>query len=121
MSSLLLWGGSSAQQFLGPPYDRNWQPFENSVLEQLEQTGAVPNALSLLHNLLAALMSSSYPTAVAKNISQQCLLDSQEYVHSLYVNTSLWALQSKSSSTKKSLLLYDIMIHTVELIELNQM
>ena len=46
-----------------------------------------------IHNLIVAIKSSSFPTAVAQNISQQCTNDSLLYVHSLY--TSLWALQSK--------------------------
>ena len=46
-----------------------------------------------IHNLIVAIKSSSFPTAVAQNISEQCTNDSLLYVHSLY--TSLWALQSK--------------------------
>ena len=48
-----------------------------------------------LHDLVVAIKSSSFPTAVAQNISQQCTDDSLLYVHSLY--TSLWALQSTSN------------------------
>ena len=51
-------------------------------------------AIDVIHQLLKALKSSSFPTAVAKNISQQCIDDSVHYVHSYY-NLSLWALESK--------------------------
>ena len=47
----------------------------------------------LLHNLVEKLISSSYPTAVANNISQQCQNDSIEYVHNLYQRS--WAMRSK--------------------------
>lgn len=93
--SLLLGKSQQSQNFMIHPYDRSWQPFENAVVEQLVQTGAIHDAITELHNVLVALKSSAFPTAVAKNISQQCLEDSQKYVHSLYVNTSLWAIQSK--------------------------
>ena len=95
VSSFLLWGGSRSQ-LINPSLDfRNFEMFKTTVAEQLEDNGAVYDALAQLHNILAALKSSAFPTAVAKNISQKCLEDSQEYVHSLYRNTSLWALQSK--------------------------
>jgi hypothetical protein len=51
-------------------------------------------AIDVIHQLLKALKSSSFPTAVAQNISQECIDDSVLYVHSYY-NLSLWALQSK--------------------------
>ncbi len=44
------------------------------------------------HDLLAGLLSSSYPTAVG-NVSQQCQIDSIHYVHNLYRRR--WAMQSK--------------------------
>lgn len=47
----------------------------------------------LLHDLVVRLASSSYPTAVASNISQQCQIDSLHYVHNLYRRS--WAMQSK--------------------------
>lgn len=46
-----------------------------------------------LHKLVERLISTSYPTAVASNISRQCQNDSIEYVHNLYQRT--WAMQSK--------------------------
>ena len=54
--------------------------------------------LQNIHDFLKLLKSSSFPTAVAKNISQQCTDDSVHYVHSYY-NLSLWALQSKWSQS----------------------
>ena len=46
-----------------------------------------------LHQLVERLISTSYPTAGASNISRQCQNDSIEYVHNLYQRT--WAMQSK--------------------------
>lgn len=72
-----------------------FEKLRKSITQQLEDTGAIVDFPSVLHNVFAALKSSSFPTAVATNISEKCLKDSQLYVHSLYVNSSLWALQSK--------------------------
>lgn len=51
------------------------------------------------HDLLAGLLSSSYPTAVG-NVSQQCQIDSIHYVHNLYRST--WAMQSKFKITEST-------------------
>lgn len=99
LSFLLLWTESQSQFFINsipPVIDQKWDAFTTTVAEQLKETGERFNARDLLHNILVALKSSHFPTAVASNISQQCIEDSQYYVHSLYVNQSLWALQSKS-------------------------
>ena len=76
--------------------DLQWTRIVTEVRNQLEEKGVVSNAIGqALHNLLAALKSTNFPTAVGTNVSQQCKEDSQLYVHSLYGNLSLWALQSK--------------------------
>lgn len=100
VSSLLLWVGGRSQQLLMNPIslmdeDQSWETLRKTIDEQLEESGSAFDFMALLHNVFAALKSSSFPTAVANNISQQCLEDSQLYVHSLYTNRSLWALQSK--------------------------
>jgi hypothetical protein len=98
---LLLWVGGQSQQFLNPALiispesERSFEKWRNVISQQLQKTGATFDLTSTLHNIFAALKSSSFPTAVAKNISQQCLQDSQFYVHNLYANQSLWSLQSK--------------------------
>lgn len=76
------------------PSLEKWRDIINEQLQQ--ETGTVFDLTSLIHNIFASLKSSSFPTAVAHNISQQCLEDSQLYVHNLYRNQSLWSLQSKS-------------------------
>jgi hypothetical protein len=98
---LLLWIGGQSQQFINPALiispesERSFEKWRNVISQQLQKTGATFDLTSTLHNIFAALKSSSFPTAVAKNISQQCLQDSQFYVHNLYANQSLWSLQSK--------------------------
>jgi hypothetical protein len=98
---LLLWVGGQSQQFINPALiispesERSFDKWRNVINQQLQETGATFDLTSTLHNIFAALKSSSFPTAVAKNISQQCLQDSQFYVHNLYANQSLWSLQSK--------------------------
>jgi hypothetical protein len=98
---LLLWVGGQSQQFINPALiispesERSFEKWRNVINQQLQETGATFDLTSTLHNIFAALKSSSFPTAVAKNISQQCLQDSQFYVHNLYANQSLWSLQSK--------------------------
>lgn len=74
------------------------ESFKNTILKKLKNTEAINDYDTLLHEVFVTLKSSSFPTAVATNISEKCLEDSQFYVHSLYVNRSLWALQSKSTS-----------------------
>jgi hypothetical protein len=98
---LLLWIGGHSQQFLNPALiispesERSFEKWRNVINQQLQETGATFDLTSTLHTVFAALKSSSFPTAVAKNISQKCSQDSQFYVHNLYANQSLWSLQSK--------------------------
>ncbi|XP_046461507.1 nose resistant to fluoxetine protein 6-like [Daphnia pulex] len=103
---LLLWVGGQSQQFINPALiispesERSFEKWRNIISQQLQESGSTFDLTSTLHNVFAALKSSSFPTAVAKNISQQCLQDSQYYVHNLYANQSLWALQMQESSAK---------------------
>ena len=105
ISFLLIWVGSSQTQqfpnlgFIMPPamIEPSLEKWRDIINEQLQQeTGTAFDLTSLIHNIFASLKSSSFPTAVAHNISQQCLEDSQLYVHNLYRNQSLWSLESKS-------------------------
>lgn len=96
---LLLWRGSNSQ-LINPDLakllnDSSWSDVGNLIQKQLRETELRADIGSLFHGLFAALKSSSFPTAVATNISQQCNDDSQAYVHDLYLNQSLWALRSK--------------------------
>lgn len=59
------------------------------------QDDAKLNIRGWFHNLLVQLVSTSFPTAVASNISQQCQNDSIQYVHNLYRVNGSWARQSK--------------------------
>jgi hypothetical protein len=102
-SCLLLWAGGRSQQLINlGPLDslgadhQIWKIISKTIAEKLEETEVRYDAMSVIANVFSALKSSSFPTAVAKNISQQCLEDSQFYVRNLYANQSLWALQSKS-------------------------
>lgn len=52
---------------------------------------------SFWKKLFQVLEAHSFPTAVATNISQKCMEDSQIYLKSQA--THLWAMQSKSSSS----------------------
>ncbi len=102
VSFLLLISGRQSHQFLdqgsiiSPDSERqtseNWW---NVINEQLEENGKRFHLISLIKRIFIALESSSFPTAVAKNINQKCKEDSQLYVRSLYSNRTLWALQSK--------------------------
>jgi hypothetical protein len=98
---LLLWVGGQSQRFINPELiispesERSLEKWRSIINEQIQETEAASDLASLLHNVFAALKSSSFPTAVAQNISQQCLQDSQLFVHNLYTNQSLWSLQSK--------------------------
>ncbi len=111
---LLLWVGGQSQQFINPALiispesERSFEKWRNVINQQLQETGATFDLTSTLHNVFAALKSSSFPTAVAKNISQQCLQDSQIYVHNLYANQSLWSLQSKLKLNLRHYILYGI-------------
>lgn len=106
-SCLILWAGKGQSQqlinlspvdSLGAHHHHSiWQILSQTIAEKLDdQSGVRYDALSAVQAIFSALKSSAFPTAVAKNISQQCLEDSQLYVRNLYVNRSLWALQSKS-------------------------
>ncbi len=67
---------------------------ENVELEEDENSQMKMNLMQTsLHNFVEKLISSSYPTAMASNISPQCKNDSIEYVHNLYRRA--WAMQSK--------------------------
>jgi hypothetical protein len=102
VSFLLLISGRQSHQFfdqgstISPDSERqtseNWW---NVINEQLEENGKRFHLISLIKRIFIALESSSFPTAVAKNINQKCKEDSQLYVRSLYSNRTLWALQSK--------------------------
>jgi hypothetical protein len=100
---LFLVGHCQSQQFLNPNLiisaesERTFEQWGIAINEQLEQqqSGDSYDFMSLLRQVFTALKSSSFPTAVANNISQQCLEDSQFYVNSLYTNQSRWAIQSK--------------------------
>ncbi|XP_032794832.2 nose resistant to fluoxetine protein 6 [Daphnia magna] len=98
-----LWTGGQSQQFANLATsmgagEESLETLREAITKKLEETGTSYDASSIIHNVLAALKSSSFPTAVANNISQRCLEDSQYYVHSLYANRSLWALQMQESS-----------------------
>lgn len=106
-SCLLLWAGKGRSQqlinlspvdSLGADHHHSiWQILSRTIAEKLDDQSDVRyDALSAVQTIFSALKSSAFPTAVAKNISQQCLEDSQLYVRNLYANRSLWALQSKS-------------------------
>lgn len=107
VSSLLLLSSVEiqSQEFLNsvfeiyPGGDPGWQIIGNSIQKKLEGKGIISNIiLELVRDFFLAVKSSSFPTAVATNISQRCIDDSQFYVESLYRNRSLWALQSKPIS-----------------------
>ena len=102
VSFLLLLSGSQSQQFRNQELiyssgsgQQTLAKWKNIINEQSEENGKFIHLLSLIKKIFVALESSSFPTAVAKNISQQCLEDSQFYVRNLYSNRTLWALQSK--------------------------
>lgn len=85
ISFLVLWVEGRSQQLLNPislmDEDQKWETIKKTIDDQLEESGAAFDFMTLLHNIFVALKSSSFPTAVANNISQQCLDDSQLYVH----------------------------------------
>lgn len=101
MGFFLLLAGGQSQLLMHPELkiaqssERNWEKLVNHSQEQVKDTGENIDFISLLRQIVYALKSSSFPTAVAHNISQQCLEDSQFYVRNLYANQTLWALQSK--------------------------
>ena len=100
---VLLLLGKLSQQFrdqgrsiISPDSERQtFAKWKNIINEQLEEEGKFIHLFSHIKQIIVALESSSFPTAVAKHISPQCLEDSQLYVRNLYGNKSLWALQSK--------------------------
>ena len=49
-----------------------------------------------IHQLVKLIRGHSFPTAIASNISDQCIQDSLHYVHSYY-NLEAWALKSTPS------------------------
>lgn len=75
--------------------DKSAIGFQNLLSAGQENNKSPAESLSVLHDLLQALLSSSFPTAVADGISEQCKADSIQYVHSIFSNHSIWALQSK--------------------------
>jgi hypothetical protein len=91
LSFVFLVNGGCGQQFL---HQSQSSIYLDQVLnQQWKDEKALTDIIGrFIHNLIVAIKSSSFPTAVAQNISQQCTDDSLFYVHSLY--TSLWALQS---------------------------
>ena len=71
------------------------------TLKEVDLSGVIdkkPIPSFFVKLLLDVLKSSTFPTAVAKGISPQCLNDSKRYVDSL-AKAELWALQSKHSSS----------------------
>lgn len=108
---LLLAGGVQSELLIDPRLKilpegegGNWEKLKSNIQEQLEANGESFDLTSLLERIFVALKSSSFPTAVAQNITQQCLEDSQFYVRSLYTNQTLWALQSKSINKKRNII-----------------
>lgn len=102
VSFLLLISGRQSHQFLhqgsvisADSEGQTSEKWQNIINEQLEANGKFFHLTSLIKTIFLALESSSFPTAVAKNINQKCREDSQLYVRSLYSNRTLWALQSK--------------------------
>lgn len=111
----LLWTAGHSQQFMNPELAKSlgaWQIMGEVIVKKLEETGTFYDTSTLIHNVFAALKSSSFPTAVANNISQQCLEDSQYNVHNLYANQIQWALQSKLN-------IYDCTLHTTVILICN--
>lgn len=49
---------------------------------------------SALHDFVVKLFSTSFPTAVSSNVSEQCRMDSLSFVHGLYRFNDSWARQS---------------------------
>lgn len=82
------------QRLLLPTTKEYYSFFEFEKLLE-EDTEKRKNSQALMADLIEALMSSSYPTAVATDIGEQCKADSIEYVENVFRNRSIWALQSK--------------------------
>ncbi len=57
-----------------------------------------------INDVLQLLFASNFPTAVASNISTQCVADSQRYISSLAKQTK-WALMSRFMNDLTSILL----------------
>ncbi|XP_057365085.1 nose resistant to fluoxetine protein 6-like [Daphnia carinata] len=93
-------GGIAQQQ----KFQSWWQEKTVELEDELNESDKLNLIQQWLHNLVVRLASSSYPTAVASNISQQCQVDSIHYVHNLYRRS--WAMQMKESSGKVPIGLY---------------
>ena len=77
----------------------DWEDGLQQRLEKVNQNRAPDEIIdinTILQTLIRLLKGPSFPTAVAKNISQQCIDDSKEYLHHL-TNFTPWAGQSKKS------------------------
>ena len=74
-----------------------WNQGLQQRLEEVNQNRNTANKIdesTVLGELFRLLKGTSFPTAVATNISQQCIDDSQKYVAALY-HGKKWALESK--------------------------
>ena len=77
----------------------DWEDALKQKLEKVNQNRAPDEIIdinTILQTLIRLLKGPSFPTAVAKNISQQCIDDSKEYLQHL-TNFTPWARQSKKS------------------------
>lgn len=83
LSSLLLCGGAKFQAQLFNPNDfRDLEMFKTTVVEELEKNGAVYSGLTQLHNISAVFSGAQvFRFPDGKIISQKCLEDSQDFVH----------------------------------------
>ena len=76
----------------------DWEDGLKQRLEKINQNRAPDEIIDIhtvLQTLIRLLKGPSFPTAVAKNISQQCIDDSKDYLKHLYTFTP-WARQSKN-------------------------
>ncbi|XP_032794863.2 nose resistant to fluoxetine protein 6 [Daphnia magna] len=94
-------GGIVRQQTFQSWWKEKTVELEENELDESDQLNLIQQ---WLHDLVVRLVSSSYPTAVASNISHQCQVDSIHYVHNLYRRS--WAMQMKESSGKVPIGLY---------------
>ena len=77
----------------------DWEDGLKQRLEKVNQNRAPDEIIDIhtvLQTLIRLLKGPSFPTAVAKNISQQCIDDSKQYLQHL-TNFTPWARQSKKS------------------------
>lgn len=76
------------------PSVKLWTRWNEGMLEQLDKANM--DLSSTWSHVFRLMKGTSFPTAVATNISQQCIEDSKTYVrHLLKWKPSPWALQSK--------------------------